>query len=55
LGLVPRWTQFGGAPANFACHASMLGADAFVVSQVGDDPLGTETELRYGRVLICNR
>jgi fructokinase len=32
--------QFGGAPANFACHAAMLGAEAVVVSQVGDDELG---------------
>jgi fructokinase len=38
--LFPEGPQFGGAPANFACHAAMLGADALVVSQVGDDPRG---------------
>jgi fructokinase len=38
--LFPEGAQFGGAPANFACHAAMLGADAFVVSRVGDDELG---------------
>ena len=38
--LFPEGPQFGRAPANFACHASMLEADAFVVSQVGDDELG---------------
>ena len=38
--LFPEGPQFGGAPANFACHAAMLGADASVVSRVGDDELG---------------
>jgi fructokinase len=38
--LFPGGPQFGGAPANFACHAAMLGADAFVVSRVGHDELG---------------
>jgi len=38
--LFPDGAQFGGAPANFACHAAMLGAEAFVVSQVGEDELG---------------
>ena len=32
-----RW---GGAPANFACHAAQLGADAWTVSAVGDDDDG---------------
>jgi fructokinase len=36
----PDGPRFGGAPANFACHAAMLGADAFMVSQVGTDELG---------------
>ena len=36
----PEGPRFGGAPANFACHAAMLGAEAFVVSRVGDDELG---------------
>jgi fructokinase len=38
--MLPDGAQFGGAPANFACHAAMLGAEAFVVSRVGDDELG---------------
>lgn len=38
--LFPDGARFGGAPANFACHAAMLGAGAAVVSQVGDDELG---------------
>ena len=32
---------FGGAPANFACHAASLGADARIASAVGKDDLGT--------------
>ena len=32
----------GGAPANFAYHASALGAEARVVSRVGRDALGHE-------------
>jgi fructokinase len=40
--LLPGGRQMGGAPANFACHAHALGAEARVVSRVGDDPLGHE-------------
>src|SRR5262245_44373081 len=32
----------GGAPANFACQASALGAEARVVSRVGEDADGRE-------------
>jgi fructokinase len=40
--LLPTGKQPGGAPANFAFHARELGADALVISRVGDDPLGRE-------------
>jgi fructokinase len=40
--LLPSGAQLGGAPANFACHASALGADAAIVTRVGEDPLGGE-------------
>jgi fructokinase len=40
--LLPTGRQFGGAPANFAYHASLLGGAAYVVSAVGNDPLGRE-------------
>ncbi len=33
----PAGRRWGGAPANFACHAGQLGAEAWVVSAVGDD------------------
>jgi fructokinase len=36
----PDGARFGGAPANFASHAAMLGAESYIVSQVGDDELG---------------
>ncbi len=38
--LFPDGPRFGGAPANFACHAAALGGDSYVVSRVGDDELG---------------
>jgi len=38
--LLPSGAQLGGAPANFSCHASALGADACVVSRIGMDARG---------------
>jgi len=40
--LLSTGKQLGGAPANFAYHARVLGAESLVVSAVGDDPLGKE-------------
>jgi fructokinase len=40
--LLPGGRQLGGAPANFAIHAHALGADARLISRVGDDELGHE-------------
>lgn len=40
--LLPSGRLLGGAPANFAYHAHALGAESYVVSRVGSDPLGTE-------------
>lgn len=36
----PDGPRFGGAPANYACHAASLGADSRMVSAVGRDDLG---------------
>jgi len=36
----PDAAHFGGAPANFACHAASLGAEAWMLSAVGADELG---------------
>ena len=40
--LFPEGPRFGGAPANFACHAAALGAKVRVASAVGDDPRGRD-------------
>ncbi len=48
--LLPAGKQLGGAPANFAYHARSLGADARLVSRVGDDPLGREVIERLRRL-----
>jgi len=40
--LLPTGRALGGAPANFAYHAGALGADAVIVSAVGDDEPGRE-------------
>ena len=38
--LFPDGEGFGGAPANFACHAAIQGADVTMLSAVGDDQNG---------------
>ena len=40
--LFPDGARFGGAPANFACHAALLGGKVSMVSAVGDDARGEE-------------
>ena len=40
--VLPDGKVLGGAPSNVAWHAAQLGADAHVVSAVGDDDLGHE-------------
>lgn len=40
--LLPDERRLGGAPANFAYHAAMQGAEAYVVSAVGDDSDGRD-------------
>jgi fructokinase len=44
--LLPSGPQLGGAPANFAYHASQLGAQAQVITRVGDDKRGREIRER---------
>ena len=45
--LLPAGRQLGGAPANFAFQCRSLGADAAVVTRVGDDDLGREVLVRF--------
>lgn len=40
---LPEGRKLGGAPLNFAYFALQCGADAFAVSAVGNDALGSET------------
>ena len=40
--LLPKGKQLGGAPCNFAYHASREGCESFVVSTIGRDGLGKE-------------
>ena len=40
--LFPEGARFGGAPANFACHAALLGGEVSLLSAVGLDERGTE-------------
>lgn len=40
--LFPDGEQFGGAPANFACHAAIHGADVAMLSAVGNDRHGRD-------------
>ncbi len=40
--LFPQGRKLGGAPANFAFHASALGDRGVAASRVGGDPLGSE-------------
>lgn len=40
--LFPEGARFGGAPANFACHAAILGGAVSMLSAVGKDARGDE-------------
>lgn len=40
---LPEGRKIGGAPTNFAYHASQFGFKAYAVSAVGNDSLGDET------------
>ncbi len=41
--LLPSGPQLGGAPANFAYHAHVLGAQSQIISRIGQDSLATQT------------
>lgn len=40
--MLPLGKQLGGAPANFACHASQLGNEGVIISAVGSDSNGND-------------
>lgn len=45
--LLPNGKQLGGAPANFTYQCRSLGADARLVTRVGNDALGREVRERF--------
>ncbi|HYH00857.1 MAG TPA: carbohydrate kinase [Terriglobales bacterium] len=50
--LLPAGKHLGGAPANFAYIAGLLGASGVVVSRVGGDELGAASQQMLRRTLI---
>lgn len=48
--MLPSGKQLGGAPANFAYHASLLGDRAEIVSRIGADDLGDEIAMRLNEL-----
>ena len=48
--LFPSGKLLGGAPANFAYIASLLGDEGIPASRLGDDPLGREAIDRLGQL-----
>ena len=40
--MLPEGKKLGGAPANFAYHASQFGLEGMAVSAIGQDALGEE-------------
>ena len=46
--IFPDSTRLGGAPLNFAAHATRLGHDTVLISAVGNDDLGREARKRVG-------
>lgn len=40
--MLPSGKRAGGAPVNFAYHATMHGAEGYSISAVGEDPFGDE-------------
>ena len=44
--------HLGGAPLNFAAHSAQFGSNAYIISAVGQDDLGTETLAEVKRVNV---
>ena len=51
--LFPDGPRFGGATANYACHTSILGAEVFMVSGVGEDDQGKALLQVYQKHGVC--
>jgi fructokinase len=53
--ILPDGKQLGGAPANFAYIARLLGNQSIVASRIGTDELGSEALVRLERMGISTR
>ena len=51
---LPNGKQLGGAPANFAYGARMLGDEGIVASRIGNDDLGTEARSKLAGLGFSN-
>ena len=51
--LLPEQKSLGGAPANFAYIANLLGDEGIVASRVGPDHNGAEARIWLGRMGLC--
>jgi len=50
--MLPEGKQLGGAPCNFAYHASQAGCESFVVSALGTDEPGKEILDLFGELAL---
>lgn len=48
--ILPEGAKLGGAPANFAYHASQFGHHAVAVSALGNDALGDQTVAEFDKM-----
>lgn len=53
--MLPSGKQLGGAPANFTYHAGCLGAEAYVVSALGEDELGKDALQLFKSKLLSSQ
>lgn len=47
--ILPSGKHLGGAPPNFIFHTSQLGCESFIISALGNDPLGNELREQISR------
>ncbi len=53
--LLPGGPQLGGAPANFACYANLLGNHSILASRLGTDPRGPRALHRLEQLGLTTR
>jgi fructokinase len=53
--IFPDYKRLGGAPANFACHCNRLGAEAYPISCIGTDLLGSKIKSELKEMGVDDR